>query len=682
MDRCALFVDAGYALADGGLAVHGTRHRDSVTWDYAGLLKLLAGLSRDRTGLPVLRCYWYEAAVDSRRTAEHDVLADIPGLKLRLGKARPGRREGVETEIRRDLTALARNKAVSDVIIVSAEEDLAQVISEVQDQGVRVVLVHIAADGDWTVSRSLRQECDDIIEISAGHLRPYVDLIPGAEPAIREQMPVGGGYRPRDRQADGDNEAGRPGLADYPSAQSQPPMPEQSAPAQPSPTQVGPAQPSPVQPSPAQPSLGPTSPRPPQRVVPQDPSALPLAGPAYPTPVFAQYSRTSPPLSESDRPDLEAPGHNGSGHNGSGTEDSGSGIIPPAAGLHPAPDNQEPEGPHSGDRQASSDGQLVQPTRLPAQYPTPEPSQRAFPQNGLASNGLAPNGISQNDIFYNNMAHNDLPDHDLPRNGLPANSLFPHDGTQNGISQMPRDDALPQNGRPAGNGHSPGNGYLGGGLPSGNGSAHSGSSQGHGMPPSGLPQGGLPQRYESGPGGTELLRGGGLPQHGQAGQRQLPGDPGQQYSSGLSSPYGEPAPPQPAQPPQQPTQSPYGGGYGSPVAPSVPYPPRAPEPYGSSQLPATQQSLSQQSLSQPIAVSLPEAVQAAHAEGAAFGEVVSRDAPALWLEAVLARKPRMPSDLEARLLQGSGLPIDSLLHDEVRHALRRGFWDALEGSRR
>ena len=87
---------------------------------------------------------------------------------------------------------------------------------------------------------------------------------------------------------------------------------------------------------------------------------------------------------------------------------------------------------------------------------------------------------------------------------------------------------------------------------------------------------------------------------------------------------------------------------------------------------------------QPAApgVSLAEAVQAAHDEGQEFGGSVARDAPALWLEAVLARKPRMPSDLEARLLQGSALPIDFLLHDEVRHALRRGFWDALERTRR
>ena len=146
---------------------------------YAGLVKLLTGLSRDRTGLPVLRCYWYEATVEGRRSSEHDALADLPGLKLRLGRMRPGRREGVEAEMHRDLTTLARNHAVSDAVIVSAEEDLAEVVAEVQDFGLRVDIVHIMADGNWTVSRPLRQECDDIVEVSGAHLRPFVDLIPG-----------------------------------------------------------------------------------------------------------------------------------------------------------------------------------------------------------------------------------------------------------------------------------------------------------------------------------------------------------------------------------------------------------------------------------------------------------------------------------------------------------------------
>ena len=96
---------------------------------------------------------------------------------------------------------------------------------------------------------------------------------------------------------------------------------------------------------------------------------------------------------------------------------------------------------------------------------------------------------------------------------------------------------------------------------------------------------------------------------------------------------------------------------------------------------AGQQPAASQLVPQQTSVSLADAVQAAHGEGFNFGQSVARDAPALWLEAVLARKPRMPSDLEARLLQDSALPIDFLLHDEVRHALRRGFWDALERAR-
>ena len=172
MDRCALFVDAGYVLADGAMAVHGTSQLESVSWDYAGLLQFFANLAADRTGQQLLRCYWYEATVDGRRSPEHDILADLPGLMLRLGRMRPGKREGVETEIHRDLTTLARNRAISDVLLVSAEEDLAQVIADVQDLGVRVIIVDISVDGNWTVSRSLRQQCDDIVEIDAAQLRP------------------------------------------------------------------------------------------------------------------------------------------------------------------------------------------------------------------------------------------------------------------------------------------------------------------------------------------------------------------------------------------------------------------------------------------------------------------------------------------------------------------------------
>ncbi|MBV9095963.1 MAG: NYN domain-containing protein, partial [Streptosporangiaceae bacterium] len=189
MDRCALFVDASYLLADGAMAVHGTCRGESVSWDYEGLLRLLSSLARDRSGLPLLRCYWYEATMDGRRTAEQEALSDVPGIKLRIAKIRPGRREGVDTEIHRDLITLARNNAISDALMLSAEEDLAQVIADVQDLGMRVTLVHIPVDGNWTISRALRQEADDILEITADQLRPYAELTAGAEPAAVPEQP-------------------------------------------------------------------------------------------------------------------------------------------------------------------------------------------------------------------------------------------------------------------------------------------------------------------------------------------------------------------------------------------------------------------------------------------------------------------------------------------------------------
>ena len=74
---------------------------------------------------------------------------------------------------------LARNSAVCDAVVVSGDEDLAQVVCDAQDLGIRVTVIHIAADGSWAVSRTLRQECDDLIEIGGSHLRPYVSLISG-----------------------------------------------------------------------------------------------------------------------------------------------------------------------------------------------------------------------------------------------------------------------------------------------------------------------------------------------------------------------------------------------------------------------------------------------------------------------------------------------------------------------
>ena len=533
MDRCALFVDAGYVLADGAMAVHGTRRSESVSWDHEGLLQLLSSLARERSGLPVLRCYWYEATVDGRRTAEQDALADVPGIKLRLAKIRPGRREGVETEIHRDLTTLARNSAISDALVVSAEEDLAQVIADVQDLGMRVTLVHIAVDGNWTISRALRQESDDIIEVSGDHLRPYVELIAGAEPAHADE--------------EGDLAAARPlanGHSTAPAASYQVP---------------------PVSGSHAPPSI-------------------------YTAPVVAEYQRPALQLPRAAQRDDRA--HDTRDDRARDTRDDRARedrAAPPAVnGDAPAARQDIPPRQDIAQRQEIPSRQDIpgRPDIYAASAASTRNRPEPAPQNPAARARAAETRAAETRTVEDPAAY--APGTGQVSQGAPDTAPEP---TQAAPGQLRR-------------------------LPS----SRSAASQ-----------------VQPGPMGVASG------QHAAPGQGHIPQVPGQ--GTVRSSPFSGPQPvASPAIPP----------GYQN--APSTP--------------------------NATGGVSLSEAVQAAHEEGQEFGGSVARDAPALWLEAVLARKPRMPSDLEARLLQGSALPIDFLLHDEVRHALRRGFWDALERTRR
>jgi NYN domain len=653
VDRCALFVDASYALADGALVVHGTRNRDSVSWDYAGLLKLLGGLSRDRTGLPLLRCYWYDISTDGNRTPEHDAIADVPGVKLRLSKIRPSRKEGVEAEIRKDLTALARNHAISDVIIVSAEEDLGPVIAEVQDLGVRAILLYIGAGGDRTVSRTLRQECDDVVEISAGHLRPYVDLISGAEPQLTDS-----GFR--ELTANAAHASGPHPAIEAPAQHlySSPLVPDYERIAQPQLADLrasGPADG--MNPGPGQGELA-------SHVQlshaqfeaqryqrPDDGRGQPSAGPdggfsapAFPAQEPARAQGGQSPNGFGQRPLPEAaagqvgsmPGVGGmptavapgmGGHQGQG----GDGL---AAGGAASAGTGMASGRHQDNGMQLANG--VQP-------------------NGLQPAGQQPGGMQQsNGVQQPGSQHLGAP-------GGPLTGRHQETPREFGASVSPPGTGQMQPGQPYGLGPQV---LAQPGLPAQPQPSHGQQLPGQNLPGQGAPAVSQPGQGGLAPASQPVHAGNSVPPHvlhqnGQASveaqrsaitQRSLPAGNGVQYPPDRTAPYGGQA--EPAQ-----FASPPSNGY-------------LPNPYGG-----------QPAVAPGATMSVGDAVQSAHAEGFGFGEAVARDAPALWLEAVLARKPRMPSDLEARLLQGSALPIDSLLHDEVRHALRRGFWDALERSR-
>jgi hypothetical protein len=652
------------------MAVHGTRRRESVSWDYAGLLQLLGNLATERTRLPLLRCYWYEATVEGRRSADHDTLADLPGVKLRVAKMRPGRREGVEGEIHRDLTTLARNKAVSDVMVVSAEEDLAQVIADVQDMGMRVTLLCIADDGTRTISRALRQECDDIVEISAEQLRPYVDLISGAEPPRPDEADAGQvALRPAVNgngvNGNGRAPAGRP--VAYPQPQGMP-APSRPLPAPPAPEPLV----RPV-PQPAAMEAHPEHGQPERADAPAAPDYAPVADFAasvdYSASVdygtvaeYAPAAGRAPAAEQASAVDYGSALEYGPAVDYGPVPDyAAPAPVSPREDIYAAPvvlpvpaddlaaDRDRLSGRPRGDLAAYSAGAPREPYQRDGMLREPAPGDVgdrlqpvpvAIPGPGagqvrrLPARGPVPGG----------------PGHGQPPLGLPPAPADAGIGQQPGGQLMGGQHSVgqPTGGQPV----VPvapvvpmdpsGMGYAGsrGGAPGGSRHAVQGPNPNSGPHPIVGPGGPGPQVPPSGPQSQQVpptppIPGGQVP-GGQPvpGNQPIPG--GQQDIGGQSGPLGLVGP----------------GGYQGGAPGGAP------------------------------GVSLADAVQSAHEEGQAFGESVARDAPALWLEAVLARKPRMPSDLEARLLQGSALPIDFLLHDEVRHALRRGFWDALERARR
>ena len=145
MDRCAVFVDAGYlGESTKALLTAGAPGR-RVRADRGQLVEALADLAVKDTGLPLLRIYWYDAAPNRVPFPDQRDLGRLADVKLRLGNLRErdgGRRaqKGVDADLHADMTELARNKAAADFVLLTGDEDLLRAVEEVQKYGVRLHL--------------------------------------------------------------------------------------------------------------------------------------------------------------------------------------------------------------------------------------------------------------------------------------------------------------------------------------------------------------------------------------------------------------------------------------------------------------------------------------------------------------------------------------------------------------
>jgi len=197
MDRYAIFVDAGYFFAAGAQAAFGlrtppiNRKQVSVKSSRAMLDALCHKAAAITDNLPLLRVYWYDAMPGPRMSLDQSDLALLPGVKLRLGALNSaGKQKGVDSLIVTDIIDLSRNRAISDAVVVSGDEDLRIAFQVAQSFGVRV---HILAAGDPTrnVSPSLRMEADSVTALDSEWFGDHFDLTaPTATSSPSPAVPV------------------------------------------------------------------------------------------------------------------------------------------------------------------------------------------------------------------------------------------------------------------------------------------------------------------------------------------------------------------------------------------------------------------------------------------------------------------------------------------------------------
>jgi uncharacterized LabA/DUF88 family protein len=204
MDRCVVFVDAGYLgesskvlLTDG---VEGRR----VRADRPALVEALADLAVKDTGLPLLRLYWYDAAPNRVPFPDQRELGRLADVRLRLGNLRErdgGRRaqKGVDADLHADMTELARNKAAADFILLTGDEDLLRAVEEVQKYGVRLHLWGVESPPERSnQSLELIMAADRRRVLDADFLRSVYTVLPDpaevaagvAEVAAASERPV------------------------------------------------------------------------------------------------------------------------------------------------------------------------------------------------------------------------------------------------------------------------------------------------------------------------------------------------------------------------------------------------------------------------------------------------------------------------------------------------------------
>ena len=178
MTQVAVFVDAGYLYAAGSIALLGINApRNMIDLNQSEVIAKLRAMAAEKAnGARLLRIYWYDGALHGRPSPEQRRIADADDVKLRLGTVTSsGQQKGVDSLIVTDLMELARNRAVSDAVLLSGDEDVRVGVQRAQSFGVRVHLVGIAPTRK-NQSRALMRESDTATEWDSSEIAGVLEI--------------------------------------------------------------------------------------------------------------------------------------------------------------------------------------------------------------------------------------------------------------------------------------------------------------------------------------------------------------------------------------------------------------------------------------------------------------------------------------------------------------------------
>jgi uncharacterized LabA/DUF88 family protein len=228
LSRYAIMVDVGYIYASAGELLFSAASRREYRVDADKLIQALTRHAEDQVRGELLRVYWYDAARDRVPTIDQRVIAQMPWVKLRLGNLNArGQQKGVDAQIRADMEALARHRAITDAILVAGDEDMVPAVEAAQAYGVRVHLWGVEPPYGTNQAERLVWESDTVDVLERSFVEPFFtrQLTPEPAPAAaaaaaavdaalaRSGQPVPaqtGQNAPSPAQVFGDRHASRP----------------------------------------------------------------------------------------------------------------------------------------------------------------------------------------------------------------------------------------------------------------------------------------------------------------------------------------------------------------------------------------------------------------------------------------------------------------------------------------